>query len=169
VLGGGQSGLTVQQLGYYVHDVCVFNGELIVVETAGRLHRLMADGKTELGQVAVPPTAPGSMVLAACATDGQVLYVAEHTATGPTVFEVLDSGFGVAAPRRNVPDALSAAGLVRCLDFAWTQRGFYGLFSSQLGATDLAPTELVVPFLFDGGVGAPLDAGDLRGVGEFLP
>jgi hypothetical protein len=169
VLGGGPTGVSVYQPSYYTRDVCVFNGELIVVEPAGRLHRLSADGHTELGQVDVPSAAPGSMVLAACATDGQVLYVAEHTATGPTVFEVLAPGFAVAAPRRNVPDLLSAQGLVRCLDFAWTRFGFYGLFSSQLGATDLAPTELVVPFLFDGGVGAPLDAGNLRGVGEFLP
>jgi hypothetical protein len=156
---------------YATRDVCLFNGEVIVVDPSGLLHRLDLDGKTERGQVTLG--SPTTVLLSACATDGKYLYVATHSVTGmPTQFVVLDASYKTVATAVPLPSALLDQGYDRCLDFAWTQvHGFYGLFAVSGG--ELRDTKLraqqVTPFAFDGGVGPPIDAGLLHGLGEMIP
>lgn len=156
--------------GYSARDACVFNGELIVVERAASslLHRFQSDGKSEIGTVPL-----GANLLAtACASDGKLLYVAAHDTTGdPSQFLVFDSTFSQVATLA-LPAALLGQSLDRCLDFAWAGKfGFYGLFASSGGSLSDATLSAgqLTPFAFDGGVGAPIDAGTIHGVGEFLP
>jgi hypothetical protein len=172
--GMGAGMLTTQVLGFSTRDACVFDGELIVVDAAGYLHRLSADGVTVLGTVPVPSPSPGSMLLSACASDGNNLYVAEHDLAGhQTQFEVLakKTFLAQAVPAIKSPKQLNDLGFDRCLDFAWTSRGFYGLFVQSGGVLNdsaLVATQ-VTPFALDGGVGPAVDAGTLHGIGEFLP
>jgi hypothetical protein len=156
-------------LTYSGRDVCVFNGELIVVEYLGRLHRLQANG-TENGTVQLPAWSAADTRLTACASDGVHLYVAEHFGVLPSQFEILDTGFMPAASPVPISDQLLNNGIDRCLDFAWTSKGFFGLFVNSGGAIgdNLSADELAA-FSFDGGVGPPLDAGKLHGIGEFVP
>ena len=172
--GGAPGSVEHINSSYLTRDVCVFNGELIVVEPGtslmeGKLHRLAADGKTENGFVQ-PVAWPSNMHLSACASDGQHLYVAEHVGTMPTQFEELDTSFMPVASPAPIPDQLLNAGLDRCVDFAFARGQLYGLFADSGGLLkdELTPTELHA-FTFDGGVGPAIDAGALRGLGEYLP
>jgi hypothetical protein len=164
----GDGGVAGSPLTYYPHALCTFNGQLIVVERTASsvLHRLKADG-TELGTVPL-----ANLMVTSCASDGNLLYVAAHNpAGGASQFLLFDSTFtqvGTAA----VPTALASAGLNHVLAFAWTKKTgtFYGLFSSDLSSlADLQGASQLYPFALDGGSGAPVDAGTLHGVGEFLP
>ena len=163
--------------GYVTRDVCIFNGEVIVVQRAQNsiLHRFMSDGKTEVGMVALPALADGNVMATGCTGGDGRLVVAVHDLAGsPTQFLVYDS-LSASPSMRNVPTDLLNAGIDRCLDLAWTPSGFYGLF---VALTDIptnpnndpgASSGLVYPFALDGGVGPPIDAGVLHGLGTFLP
>jgi hypothetical protein len=171
VPGGGKGAVQTLSTSYVTHDLCIFNGELIVVERAGVLHRVQADGKTENGTVVLPAWMPaGSMLLTSCSSDGKHLYVSEHAGISPSQFETLDTTFAPVASPSPMPNALLNAGLDRCLDFAWAKGGFYGLFVNSGGlATDDLPPDELVPFALDGSVGAAIDAGVLHGIGEWTP
>jgi hypothetical protein len=156
---------------YAVRDVCVFHGELVVVDRLySRLHRLMPDGKTEIGQVQLST----SLLYTACASDGTYLYVAEHDQLAqPSDFAVLDDSYTPVGAPRALPSGLAAQGFDRCLDFAWSKQkaGFYGLFvnsNGNLNDGSLSATQLF-PFAMDGGAGPPVDAGTIHGLGAFLP
>jgi hypothetical protein len=173
--------------GFTTRDACVFNGELIVLERAStsRLHRFQGDGKTELGIVSL-----GAIYATACASDGNLLYVAVHdTVPNPSMFMVFDKTFAaVVGSPLPMPPSLLTAGYDRCLDFAWAKSpgAFYGLFidsfdpmrapGGPLNDTSMNAKE-IYPFAFDGGVGVSIDAGGLygdaglglHGLGEFLP
>jgi hypothetical protein len=169
--GVGKGAVDMIPTSYYLRDLCVFNGELIVVEqgTPGRLHRLKADATTEIGTVQLANwSAP--MRLSACASDGTFLYVAEHSGISPTQFEKLDESFAPLASPAPISDQLLNDGIDRCLDFAWTKSGFYGLFIDSGGsALDDFSANQIRPFALDGAVGPPIDAGTLHGIGEFRP
>jgi hypothetical protein len=155
---------------FSTRDACVYNGELIVVDATGFLHRF-TDGSTENADGGV---GLGNVIATACASDGNLLYVAVHDLVGnPTQFLVFDKTFTQQGPAIDLPTAISGAGLDRCVDFAWTRHGggFYGLFvtaGATLNDSKLDGSQLY-PFAFDGGAGAPIDAGTFHGLGEFLP
>jgi hypothetical protein len=162
---------------YPTRDVCRFNGELVVVErnVPSVLHRYMPDGQTQISTVSL-----GSVLATSCASDGNLLYVAVHdTALSPTTFQAYDSSYLQQAAAIPLPAGIASygGGLDRCLDFAWSQRsGFWGLFvqsSTALPSNPLNDNQmsggLLFPFAFDGGSGAPVDAGMLYGVGGFAP
>src|SRR5205814_1499388 len=87
-----------------------------------------------IDRAAVPPGAPATMLLSACATDGTYLYVAEHDLVGHrSQFEVLDRKLARVMLPIALPDALYSDGYDRCLDFAHTSRGWYGLFARSGG------------------------------------
>jgi hypothetical protein len=136
---------------------------------SGKLHRFLPDGMTEVGQVVVDAT--GSLLLSACASDGTTLWVAAHDITGmPTVFYAYDQTL---APAGTVmmPQSLQMQGYDRCVDFAWTPFGYYGLFGVSGGDprdSNVHPPQ-ITPFAFDGSVGPGIDAGLLHGIGEFVP
>ncbi|HZS35447.1 MAG TPA: hypothetical protein VFF06_01395 [Polyangia bacterium] len=168
--GGGAGAFTDYHpaSGYATRDVCVFNGELIVVErnSSSTLHRLMPDGATEIGTVPL-----GAVLATACASDGNNLYVAVHDALGQSSFFVFDKTYTQTATL-GMPAALAAAGYLHCLDIAWTKKQgvFYGLFTTDLNPKDsVLSADQIFPFAFDGGSGAPLDAGIIHGIGEFVP
>jgi hypothetical protein len=171
---GGTGAFVDNPTSYGVRDACVFNGELIVTDTAGhKLHRLGADGKTESGSVSLD----AAYLISACASDGTYLYVAEHDQVGsPSRFEIFDKTFARVGAPIDLWASVQNLGFDRCLDFAWVKRGgFYGLFvasGSELNDGKLSATE-IVPFAFDGGVGTPvpvpLDGGTLHGLGAFQP
>ncbi len=170
--GGGKGMVETISTSYFTHDVCIFNGELIVVERGGTLHRLKADGKTENGTVTLPTWMPAnSMYLTSCSTDGKLLYVSEHPAGAqPSQFEILDTLFSPAPSPVPISNQLLSAGIDRCLDFAFARGNFYGLFAnSQASDSDAIPPDELVTFALDGGVGPAIDAGVLHGIGEFLP
>jgi hypothetical protein len=169
--GMGQGAIEVIDKSYFLRDVCVFNGELIVVERTGSLRRVAADGKTEMGTVVLPAWMPSSTtLLTSCASDGTRLYVSGHVGGAPSQFEVLDTSFAPMASPIPIPDALLNQGIDRCLDFAWTRGGFYGLFISSGGNVgDTFPAYQITPFALDGGVGAPIDAGAMYGIGDYVP
>ena len=158
-------------LAYPARDVCVFHGELIVVERRGFLHRLQADGKTDQGMVQLPAWTALDTHLTSCSSDGKYLYVSEHFGINPSQFEILDNAFSPVASPAPISDQLLNNGIDRCLDFAWTQSGFYGLFVNSGGAPsdDVSADELRA-FALDGGIGPSIDAGKLlHGMGEFQP
>jgi hypothetical protein len=173
-IGGGAK--TTATTTYGMRDACVFNGELIVVEpknfgtSAGVLHRFKADGMTELGSLPVVDVA------SACSSDGNALYVAHHTATGPSQIRVysksasgpVDTNVDIA-----MPDALLNAGYDRIVDLVYVKKGalFIGLFAMSNGAPADSSLngDVMAPFGFDGGVGDFIDGGVWHGVGEFLP
>ncbi len=160
---------------YSTRDVCAFAGQLIVVEVNGKLHVFNAQGQ-EVSAVTVAGsfTAGGTVFLTACASDGQQLYVATHDysiPSGPTKFLVYGPTLTPSPSPLAMPPSLVTAGYDRCLDFAWTSRGFYGLFvksGGQIKDYMLNATQ-ITPFAFDGGVGPPIDAGTIHGLGEFSP
>jgi hypothetical protein len=160
-------------------DVCVFNGELLVVENHlaatpyAKLHRFPPGGPdATAGNEIMPPVTIVAPFIDACASDGNVLYVSRHDTTAGAVsqFVVLDktrSMIGTVALPSGLP-----AGYNRCVDFAWTKKSgtFIGLFSIGSGVND--PTldgRLMAPFGFDGGLGPAIDGGVWHGIGEFLP
>jgi hypothetical protein len=166
----------VLPLAYDTRDVCVFNHALIVVEDVGRLpnqggalHRFKADGMTELDSRRFLP----GQILSACTTDGTYLYVSRHdTGTGPSVFDFFDGNLQRVGTGQ-IPQALRDAGYDRCLDFAWTHFGFFGLFAKSGGVAGMGDIALratqITPFSLDGGVAPAFDAGDVHGIGEFFP
>ncbi len=170
--GGGTGTFTDYAPTYRGRDVCVFNGELLVVERGppGVLHRFKPDGTTELGVVSL-----GAVLATSCASDGKLLYVAVHDTIGsPSQFLVFDQTLApVAGSPVAIPGDLLTNGLDRCLDIAFSQTGvFYGLFVASGGVLNdaaLPGASQIYPFAFDGGVGAPIDAGLVRAIGEFIP
>jgi hypothetical protein len=157
---------------YPARDVCVFNNELVVVDNLhNRLHRLNADTTApELGFAQLP----AGQFLNACATDGNLLYIAYHdsTALGASQFQIFDKSYTPVGSPILMPQALLDKHYDRCLDFAWTHFGFYGLFASTNNMTRgdvLLSATQVTPFALDGAVGAPFDAGIIHGLGEFNP
>lgn len=158
---------------YTTRDVCVFNGELIVVEplATSRLHRFLPDGMTE---ILPPATLVG--IAAACASDGNSLFVARQSAVGPSEIVIFDKGangpVASALPPIPVPDALLGAGYDRIVDLAYVKKSglFIGLFATGGGSPDSALNgDVMAPFWADGGSGAWIDGGIWHGAGEFLP
>lgn len=151
-------------------DVCIFNGELIVVDAPrGVLVRFRSDGsRIADGGVALDP------FLSACSSDGTYLYVAQHLGRGdagmPSQFLVLDTQFQQVGVVQLPPDI--AVDFDRCIDFAWSEREkrFYGLFVRSDGRDNdsLLNAHQIVPFALDGGIGPPIDAGEVHGIGEFI-
>jgi hypothetical protein len=166
---GGKGTTDLIATGYGTGDVCIFNGELVVVDSAGhKLHRVQADGMTQLGVVAID----ANYVLTGCASDGNALYLAEHDlASSPSRFEVFDKAYTPSGTPLPLPTGLPA-NVDRCLDFAWARSGgFYGLFVDAAGEVNDAKLNAtqIYPFAFDGGLGPPIDAGTLHGLGAFAP
>lgn len=173
---GGGGAITSAMTSYGTRDVCVFNGELIVVEqrsqTLGgsRLHRFKPDGATEI----MPPASVANLATA-CSSDGQMLYVAAHAPPGPSQVDVF--GKSASGPVATgiviaMPDSLLNAGYDRIVDLVYVKKGgmFIALFAISGGATDSAlDGQLMAPFGLDGGVGAFIDGGVWHGVGEFMP
>jgi hypothetical protein len=154
-------------LSYFARDVCVFHNELIVVEQ-NQLHRLQADGTTSNGTVQLAAWTAADTHLAACASDGNRLYVAEHFGILPSQFEILDAMFSPSPSPSPLPNL--DPGVDRCVDFAWTKKGFYGLFARSNGVSgDVQPTGELHAFALDGGAGPAIDAGVLHSLGEFQP
>jgi hypothetical protein len=176
---GSKGTFTDYSPGYVTRDVCVFNGELIVVERAQQsvLHRLMADGKTSVmpnPTVALPTFVSDGTVMATACTggDGRLIVAAHDLVGNPSQFIVYTS-LAVAPTLVNMPASLVAAApsIDRCLDLAWAPTGFYGLFVASGGSLNdptLNATQ-ILPFALDGAVGPPIDAGTLHGLGSFLP
>lgn len=163
---------TTLNTSYSTRDVCVFDGELIVVDpraSGSFLHRFKADGMTELGMVAVAGTA------SACSSDGTTLYVATHPTAGDSVIHTFAKGASgpteVGTPI-TLPDALLNAGYTRLVDLVYVKKSksFVGLFAMPGAMPDQALNgDVMAPFGFDGGVGAFIDGGVWHGVGEFMP
>jgi hypothetical protein len=158
--------------GYSTRDVCVFNGELIVVDypATSRLHRFAADGKTEI----LPPvTLTGAA--AGCASDGNSLFVARHTGIGASEVVIFDKSANGPVPSTlppiPIPDALLNAGYDRILDLAYVKKSgiFIGLFAVGSGGDSTLDGTVMAPWSPDGGAGAFIDGGIWHGVGEFLP
>jgi hypothetical protein len=166
-IGGGA--ITSQGTAYTTRDVCVFNGELIVVDkrpsAPGYLHRFMADGKTPIGTMITV-----NMIPTACSSDGNMLYVAGYPQVGDGQIAVfsksangpVDTGTTIA-----LPDALLNAGYTHLVDLVYLKKGgvFIGLFTTNTGTDG----DVMAPFTFDGGSGNWIDGGVWHGVGEFLP
>jgi hypothetical protein len=175
-LGGSATAATPS---WSTRDTCVFNGELIVVEPmnlasgGGKLHRFMADGKTEL-----MPSVPVANTASACASDGNLLYVATHAGIMPSAIAVFTKGANGpvdTGTRIPIPDALLNNQYDRIVDLAYVKKGgvFIGLFANSTSAPGAADNALdgqvMARFGFDGGVGPYIDGGVWHGVGEFLP
>jgi hypothetical protein len=163
--------------GPYARDVCIFNGELIVVQAyvanpppgGGWLHRFKADAQTEI----LPPIrVPGH--LSACTSDGVNLYVSRYNTSSeivvltpgdPSIGPVLTS---IVLPMPTLPCC------DRLIDFTYVPRTglFIGLFAAgNQGkiADNTLDSAVMAPFWLDGGLGPPIDAGSFHGVGEFRP
>jgi hypothetical protein len=154
-------------------DVCVFNGELIVVDArppaTTYLHRFMSDLKTE---ILPPPTLTD--LGSACSSDGNQLFVARHSSTGPSEIVVFDkSANGPVATGTvlAIPDSMVNDGYDRLVDFAYVKKSgvFIGLFQTGGSPDSALDSAVMAPFSLDGGVGALIDGGVWHGVGEFLP
>ena len=173
-IGGGAT--TTSSTMFSTRDVCVFNGELIVVEPnnlpagSGLLHRFKPDGQTEL-----LPAVKVASVATACSSDGAMLYVARHPVPGDSVIEVFAKGAngpvdtGVAI---TLPDALLNATYTRLVDLVYIKKSgtFIGLFAIPGASPDNGlDGQVMAPFAFDGGVGPFIDGGVWHGVGEFMP
>jgi hypothetical protein len=162
--------------GFNMRDVCVFNGELIVVEpflvveAGGRLRRFMADAQTE-----ITPPVKVTGHLSACASDGERLYVARYQGlVSPSEIVVFTKSANGPQPTSLVYPIPSLACCDRLIDFAYVKKGgvFIGLFANGGGGgtpDSSLDSELMAPFDFDGGMGALIDAGRWHGLGEFLP
>ena len=175
-IGGGA--ITSKATAYSTRDVCVFNGELIVVDprSAGSLlHRFEADGATEIATDMGPATVPVSGVATACSSDGTMLYVARHPTIGNSEIAVFAKGANGPVDTGAViamPDSLVAAGYDRIVDLVYVKKSgnFIGLFAMSGGMADSAlDGQVMAPFSFDGGVGDWIDGGVWHGVGEFMP
>ncbi len=170
-IGGGTA--TTKSTAYSTRDVCVFNGELLVVDprSAGSyLHRFKPDGATELGMVSVPNVAT------ACSSDGNLLYVVDHPVTGPSQVDVFTKGAnGPVATTTTlaIPDELFSLGYDRIVDLAYIKKSglFVALF--DMSSTSVADSgldgKLMATMARDGGFGAFIDGGVWHGVGEFMP
>jgi hypothetical protein len=170
-IGGGT--ITQTATSYSMRDVCVFNGELIVLDQKpappGFLHRFKPDGVTE-----IMPTVSVPLMPTACSSDGNMLYVAGHPQIGDSVIEVfgksangpVDTGTAIA-----MPAVLLSAGYTRIVDLVYVKKSgtFVGLFAVNTGNDFALNGSVMAPFAFDGGVGAFIDGGIWHGVGEFLP
>ena len=167
-IGGG--GATTSALtGYTTRDACVFDGELIIVDSRpappGYLHRFMSDGATPIGS---PISVVG--IPSGCTSDGTMLYVSEHPTTGASDIRVfaksangpVDTGTTIA-----LPDALVGSGYDRLVDLAYIGKSglFVGLFTTEAGSEG----DVMAPFALDGGAGPWIDGGVWHGVGEFMP
>jgi len=167
-------------LPFAARDVCIFGGDLIVIERGtsfggttypSLIHRFAPDGRTERGT----PVSLGPTLATACASDGTQLYVSVHDYLGgKSEFRVFNDAY---APVSTLPLPAGLAAwqrtaetLDRCLDFAWTPTGgWYGLFVDAGGSlNDQALSgDRLFRFDWDGGVPAALDAGLLHGIGDF--
>ena len=153
-------------------DVCIFNNQLIIVQrgqgtsaTPSSLRRLDKAG-TDLGTLSL-----GAPIATSCASDGVRLYVGEHdNLFNPSQFRVFDTALVEKTPIQ-LPSGLGPLNLDRTIDFAWTSRGFYGLFVDGSGSLNdaMLNARQIFPFTMDGGLGAPIDAGVLHGIGTFQP
>lgn len=175
-------GIANNMIGYVPRDVCVFNGELLVVEnhpTANptaysKLHRYPPGGPDAANDNEImPPITSVALFIDACASDGNVLYVSRHDNSAGAVsqFVVLDKSRSVVGNPIALPGGLPA-GYNRCVDFAFTKKEgvFIGLFAVGSGVNDpILDGKLMAPFGFDGGLGPAIDAGVWHGIGEFLP
>jgi hypothetical protein len=157
---------------YTTRDVCVFNGELIVVDPrpsagTGYLHRFMADGKTEIDPMTPVPVAN---IPSACSSDGTMLYVSEHPSVGDSDIRVFAKGGNGPVDTTMtiaIPDALANNGYTRLVDLAYVKKSglFIGLFTTSTGTEG----DVMAPFGLDGGAGPWIDGGVWHGVGEFVP
>jgi hypothetical protein len=172
-------------LGFAARDLCIFNNELIILQrsngttTPSAIHRRPPDGGADFPDGGIISLGITDLVTA-CASDGARLYVAVHDITGnPSRFRVFDDRF-VEGTALAIPGGLNALNLDRCLDFAWTKNGFFGLFvdsgsyAQPLNDVKMNTTQ-VYPFSpgGDGGLGTPYtldpDGGALHGIGTFRP
>lgn len=156
--------------GSSTRDVCVFGGELIVVDPAGLLHRFQADAKTPIMPDVTITGTPG-----ACASDGAHLYVSHYVSPDPTS-EIVVFDKGANGPTQvgtiQLPNSLLDAGYIHLVDFAYVKKGglFVGLFTMSGGVPDSQLNgDVMAPFGLDGGAGPFIDGGVWHGVGEFLP
>jgi hypothetical protein len=171
-------GVADNMVGYQPRDVCMFNGELLVVENSylgtpyAKVHRYPPGGPNASGSnELMPPITAIAPYIDACASDGKVLYLSRHdNSPAAGQFVVLDT-------QRNVIGTIALptglpSGYNRCLDFAWTRKSgvFIGLFAKGTSVEDaILDGKLMAPFGFDGGIGRAFDAGVWHGIGEFLP
>jgi hypothetical protein len=174
-------GVADNMIGYTPRDLCVFNGELLVVENHtfpgtpyAKLHRYPPGGPNATGSNEIMPPITDvklPIFIDACASDGTLLYVSRHdNSTAAGQFVVIDKTRAVVGTIA-LPSGLPA-GYNRCLDFAWTKKSgvFVGLFAHGNNIEDpMLNGTLMAPFAFDGGLGPAIDAGIWHGVGEFLP
>jgi hypothetical protein len=170
-------------VGFQIRDVCIFNGELIVVEPiadmapGGRLHRFKADATTEI----MPPVSVDG-TLSACASDGTNLYVSRYSALDPSQIVVITQAeFAKRDTSTSAviefPAGVAQTGCSTCdrlIDFAYVPASglFVALFADgNLGSLpdNQLDSELVTMFALDGGIGPPIDFGSYHGVGEFIP
>ncbi len=162
---------------YTTRDACVFNGELIIVDPTGKLHRFMSDGKTE-----ILPYVTLTGIPAACASDGNSLYVARHAVAAASEIVIFDKGgangpVASALPPIPIPTDLANAGFDRIIDLAYAKHGgvFIALFAVGGSSPDNGlPTDAgfaMAQIGFDGGgsAGPLVDGGVWHGIGEFLP
>ncbi|MCA1663232.1 MAG: hypothetical protein LC659_02985, partial [Myxococcales bacterium] len=159
---------------YSTRDVCVFNGELIVVDPRSGgsfLHRFMPDLATEITPAVSVPN-----VATACSSDGRSLYVVTHPLTGPSAIDVYAksaNGPVITSTVLTIPDELLNLGYDRIVDLAYVKKSglFVALFDSS--ATSIADSGLdgkvMASMAGDGGLGAIIDGGVWHGVGEFMP
>lgn len=171
VVPGGMP--TTYNSSFSTRDVCVFNGELIVVEplATSKLHRMMADGITEI----MPPVTLSGQATA-CSSSGSNLWVARHSSTGPSEVVIFDKGangpVASALPPIAIPTDLLNIGYDRIVDLVYVKKSgvFLGLFAASGGSADSAVDGRVLGQLApDGGLGPLVDGGVWHGVGEFMP
>lgn len=172
----GQGTYQSRYFDFGIRDVCIFNGELILVEksTSGRLHRMDIDTLGEKAQINLGM----GLVPTGCSGNGDRLVVAFHDLVpNPSQFAVFDASFApVPGSPFDMPPSLLAEGFDRCLDLAWSQhdRAYWGLFAKSLDFVEPLNdsgmnSDALRRFDLDGSVAGSADAGVLHGVGEFIP
>lgn len=155
---------------YRTRDVCVFNDQLIVVESdlISKLHRYRSDGMSEI----LPPIDVGPTFVSGCTSAGDQLIVAvdSYSIAGPGEFIIYDRNLVKVGNPVQMPNAILDLGFDRCIDLAWTSKGLYGLFVQGTKLDQQLNASQVFPFALDGGAGDPLDLGfSVHGIGEFAP